>query len=205
MPDAYPETREPVLVEAAMARSPVAYAYFDAADRLRHWNRAYEELNFRIRGHIRQGAYFPDLLAELVVQGQIEITGQTTGQWIDERLRARREGGLAFRRLANRRIYLVHERKDEVGGTLGFWLNVTELVQIRSLVQVTEGTTIPPNDLADHGLQNRLRTQLQIMQGNLELLGRDATDVRTANLADEALQAGSIIADILTSCRQPVG
>ena len=203
MPDALSDSHESLLLEAAMARSPVAYAYFDPGDRLRHWNRAYADLNFRIRTHIRQGAHFPDLLAELVIRGQIEITGQTTAQWIDQRLRARREGGLAFRRLSNGRVYLVHERKDEIGGTLGFWVNVSELVRTRPLVEVLEGVSAPPRDLADHGVQERLRSQLQIIQGNLETLGLGASDMRTAALADEALRAGQAITDILDARRAP--
>ena len=202
MPEALPDSHESRLLEQAMQHSPVAYAYFDAGDRLRHWNPAYEDLNFRIREHIRPGAYFPDLLTELVICGQIQIAGQTTAEWIDERLRARREGGLAFRHLSNGRVYLVQERKDEIGGTLGFWVNVSELMHLCTPAGLTGDVTAPPRELSDHGVQDRLRSELQIMQGNLELLGQEAGDIRTAALADEALQAGRVIAEILDTRRK---
>ena len=196
-------SRESRLLERAMHRSPVAFAYFDGGDRLLYWNPAYEELNFRIRAFIKKGAYFPDLLTELVIHGQIDTGSQSTTDWIDDRLRARREGGLAFRRLSNGRVYLVQERKDEIGGTLGFWINVSELVHMQTLADVTEGVTAPPHDLADHGVQDRLREHLQIMQGNLELLCRDANDIRTASLADDALRAGREIIEVLNASRAP--
>ena len=62
-------------LDAAMQASPVAFSYFDPSDRLQLWNAAYEALNFRIGHLIRRGASFPDLLAELVVRGQIAIDG----------------------------------------------------------------------------------------------------------------------------------
>ncbi len=55
-------------LRSALDTSPVAFAYFDSGDRLRFWNRAYEDLNFRVQDLIEEGAYIPDLLVELVLR-----------------------------------------------------------------------------------------------------------------------------------------
>ena len=90
----------------ALAGSSVAYSYFDGSDRLRFWNQAYEALNFRIRSLIREGAFFPDLLAELIVRRQIDIDGDVQ-RWIDDRLEARQRGSTFFRTLTYGRVFLV--------------------------------------------------------------------------------------------------
>lgn len=194
-------SHESRLLQAAMDGSAVAYAYFDPSDRLQHWNRAYEDLNFRVRGLIRKGVPFSDLLAELVVKRQIVIEDLSTSDWIEKRLQERRSGGLAFRRLSNGRVYLVQERKDEIGGTLGFWINVTRLVDGGLLGAALGEHSVPPGDVRDHGVQDRIRDQLQILQSNLELLSQDARDIPTASRVDQALQATRSITSILDTRR----
>jgi hypothetical protein len=203
MPGQIIASREAHQLKMAFDTSPVAFAYYDPGDRLRFWNRAYEDLNYAIRDQIREDAYFPDLLSKLVVSGQVDIPDDDYAAWIRQRIEARRHGTTSFRRLGDGRRYLVQERKDEIGGTLGFWLNVTDLFVTGALKVAAGGIAGTAPSLADYGLQGMIRTQLQVMLGNLELMRSTvAEDERTA-LVDSAIRAGQAIANMLEDARAP--
>lgn len=178
-------------LDDVMSRSAVAFSYFDPADRLALWNEAYRELNFRIQGLIRKGALFRDLLAELVKHGQIAIQGDPKA-WIDARLRARQLGRTAFRHLTDGRVFVVQERKDEIGGTLGFWIDVSDLFRHGALhgdpTWAAEARSAPDSP----GYQDLMRNQLQTIISNLELLRRELAPEMHTFVADALLAAETI-------------
>lgn len=178
-------------LEAAMMSSSVAFAYFDRSDRLQLWNDAYEDLNFAIRPLIRTGAFFPDLLAELVVKGQIAFEGDHRA-WVDARLRARQLGRTAFRHLGDGRVFLVQERKDELGGTLGFWLDVSDLFQAGALRDAATPIAGAGPGLSGPGCQDLMRNQLQAIVGTLDLLRRNCDPNMRPLIADALLAAETI-------------
>ena len=191
---------EAARLQITLQGAPIAYSYFDAADRLLFWNRAYQDLNFQIRTLIKKGAFFPDLLAELVVRNQIQIDGSCQ-EWVSERLAARKYGNTAFRALTDGRTFLVQERKDDVGGTLGFWVNVTDLVKsgaLRGTPTNLEGMQLT---IADHGQQILLREKLQTVLGCLDLLRLSNASKECAQLIDEAATASQELREILDSLR----
>lgn len=189
-------------LQAVLARSPVAFAYFDGGDRLRFWNSAYENLNFRIKDLIREGAFFPDLLAELVLCNQIQIPPGGREQWVEERLEARRKGNTAFRRLTDGRTFLVQERHDNVGGILGFWLDVSNLVITGALKIANAPIGGTQAMLSDHGKQDQIRSQLQTILGCLETLGSLPVEADRADLLGEAIDGVHKITRTLDRCRQ---
>ncbi len=188
-------------LRSAMQASPVAFSYFDAQDRLVLWNAAYEELNFRIRHMIRKGATFPDLLAELVVNGQIEIEGNAR-DWVDARLRARRMGRTAFRKISDGRTFLVQERRDEIGGTLGFWIDVSDLVLSGALRTVPTDFSSPDRQAQSGENLNLVRHQLATIISNLELL-RETVDPSMRPFLTDALTAATTITASLSPASSP--
>ena len=184
--------------QIALHASPVAFAYFDPSDRLRLWNTAYEDLNFRIRPLIVEGAYFPDLLSELVVGGQIQIEEGREQEWIDRRLADRRNGITAMRELTDGRAFLVQERPDEIGGVLGFWLDVTELAQSGALR--LSPVAADPSAAVNKGATGQIRENLQTIVATLGLL-KMGVDAAETDL-DCALDAARAIDDLLG---RPVG
>lgn len=184
----------------AMLSSPVAFSYFDPSDRLQLWNEAYANVNFRIRHMIRKGALFPDLLAELVVRGQIAIEGDKQA-WVDSRLRARQLGRTAFRHLTDGRVFLVQERKDEVGGTLGFWVDVSDLFRTGALHDTSKPIAGDRAGLSEPGYQDLIRSQLQTIVGTLELARRASVPEILPFVADARL-AAETIREVLDICRE---
>ena len=184
-------SQEAERLRVAMQTSPVAFSYFDAEDRLALWNSAYEDLNFRIGHLIQKGARFPDLLAELVIEGQIEIAGDVQ-DWVDSRLRARRMGRTSFRNLSDGRTFLVQERRDEIGGTLGFWIDVSDLVRSGALQSVP--TDVPGQEFRGpvNTNQNFIRHQLETIVSNLELLS-ETIDPSMRPFLSDALTAAETI------------
>lgn len=181
--------------------SAVAFSYFDFADRLRFWNRAYVDMNFRIRDLIVEGAHFSDLLAALVARGQIDLDGIETEAWLRERLTARKYGSTGFRKLSDGRTMLVQERKDTAGGTLGFWLDASDLFHAGS--EPREGPPIVgmATPLADAGKQTLIRDKLQIILGNLEMLRLVPLDAEDTTLVDSAIEAARVVVDTMDIAR----
>lgn len=177
------------LFSAALDQSPMAFAYFDMSDRLRYWNRAYENLNYRIRELIRPGAYFPDLLSELVQKGQVDIPDGDTQAWIAHRLEQRRIGGIDFRKVSDGRTFLCQERHDDMGGTLGIWIDVSHLFGTDRLSELEDVVGRPEIDFFDPGCQNSLRENLQTMLSGLELLRETEQTPENALLVDQSLEA----------------
>ena len=174
-------------LQTVMELSPVAFAYFDASDRLVFWNTAYRELNFRISELVCKGALFADLLAELVLRGQIAVPEGDVQDWIARRLEARRRGGTAFRALNDGRTFLAQERKDELGGTLGFWVDVTDLFAKGVLKGTPELRPREAARLTDPGIQDRLRSQLQTVFAALEFMA-----LEPQRTSDRAILAAAI-------------
>ncbi|MEM1164630.1 MAG: PAS-domain containing protein [Pseudomonadota bacterium] len=178
-------------IQAALESSHAAFAYFDPADRLTFWNHAYIDLNFRIRGMIRRGVTFPDLLAELVLRGQIEIADGDIEAWIANRMQARRRGNTVIRHLADGRSYLVQERRDKIGGTLGVWLNVTDLCEAGAL---RKDHDVGRPAVADHDEpQNEIRSSLQRLICSLEILNFSARSEPIGPVIDDCLDEAKII------------
>lgn len=182
---------------AALQRSPVAFAYFDGADRLRFWNQAYVDLNFAIPELIREGAVFADLLAELILRGQIDVPTRDMDAWIAHRVERRRQGGTDIRNLSDGRTFIVEECHDEVGGTLGFWIDVSHLLMGSSIMGDRQGRQSVSRGLSDHGCQNVVRNHLQRVLGALELLKHTGLTTEGHALIDEGVSALGVVRDVL--------
>lgn len=174
----------------AMEDAPVAFAYFDASDRLQLWNAAYVDLNFAIRDQVRHGAWFPDLLSELIIRGQIDIQPGQHADWIGERLRARRHGCTAFRTLSDGRTFLAQERRDAAGGTIGFWLDVSHHVAVEVFKPARVLCSLSGAGAEDPGLSDRVRGKLLGILGNLEFLeATTGSRISLAVIADASAAA----------------
>lgn len=187
-------------LQRTLQSASTAFSYFDSSDRLQYWNRAYEDLNFQIRPMIRKGALFPDLLAELVVRNQIRIEG-SRHEWVSERLAARRYGSTAFRALSDGRTFLVQERKDDVGGTLGFWVSVTDLVSAGALKGMPSHLGGIRHTLADQGQQLLLRDKLQTVISCLDVLRLGSTSAEDNCIIDQATSATQDLRELLDLLR----
>lgn len=188
-----------------MEHSQVAFAYFDSGDRLLRWNEAYEDLNFRIRPLLRRGALFSELLAELILRGQIRIPKGKQQEWISQRLRARRHGVTAFRELADGRTFLAQERRDHAGGTLGFWMDVSDPFRTGAF-KGAEGALMPyAYDMADPGCQDMLRTKLQTVLMTLEHLSTVPACAEEQAAIGDAIAATESMGACLDLVRTPGG
>ncbi len=193
-------SREAERMNATLDKSEVAFSYFDSADRLLFWNDAYKRLNFRIEDQIRRGARFPELLAALVAAGQIDISGDID-EWLEARLAARRHGHTALRTLSNGRTFLVQERRDEIGGTLGVWVEISHLVSMGSLVSDDVLHPRPSPPTSDVDVQNMLRDKLQTVLMTLEFIDVTSRHSDLAGPVSEAISAVECIAVILDAER----
>lgn len=191
------QSREAERLHDVLQDSSVAFSYFDAQDRLKFWNDAYVELNFKIRHLILKDAYFPDLLTELVMAGQIDRPEQTVDKWLANRLAVRREGLCALRRLSNGRVFLVQERNDSARGTLGFWVDVTNQIGNGTLLPVDEVPARTSFQPFNPDGQNLLREKLHTVLLTLELLKHSQTPSESEEAIDNALAAVDFMRGLL--------
>lgn len=187
----------------ALQHSSVAYSYFDSADRLVLWNKAYEDLNIRIAPLLRRGVLFSELLAELILRGQVRIPPGEQDVWISERVRARRYGKTSFRQLADGRTFLAQERKDAGGGTFGFWLNVTELFDAGAFKGATDLVDAAPTEFSDPGLQDMMRSKLQTVLMTLEHLAASPDCASERSVIEDAIAATVTMGACLDLGRAP--
>ena len=173
---AAPET---AVLRQVMDSVDVAIAFFDAEDRLVFWNEAYVDLNRTIAPMIRKGASFQDLLAELIIRGQIADVGDDVSAWVERRLEARRSGKDAERYLSDGRCFHVRELKGPQGGTLGFWTDITKLKKAANI----------SFDSPMGGLVNDVNNSLQAISGNVELALESTSDPIAATYLHQALAA----------------
>lgn len=191
------QSREAQRLHDVLHNSEVAFSYFDADDRLLYWNDAYLKLNFKIQHLLTTGAYFPDLLTELVMAGQIDLPPHKVESWLSNRLALRREGLCALRRLSDGRIFLVQERKDSAQGTLGFWVDVTHLVDDGTLVPSEDAITRRLTQSLEPDCQHLLRTKLHTVLLTLETLKMAEVETDNAEAIDNALAAVDFMRGIL--------
>ena len=160
----------------------VAVSYFDAEDRLQAWNDAYEDVNFAIRPMIRRGAYFPDLLAELVVRNQIVDARKGANAWVTARLAARGTGETVMRRLTNGRVYAVRETRTADGGILGIWIDISACKPPAEQPALAPSTTDAQSAAMmalSGGIAHHLNNVLQVIRGNAEVARDSDSDGET--------------------------
>ena len=187
---------ENVVLRQAMNSVDIGIAYFDADDRLEFWNDAYVDLNQTIAPMSQKSAVFRDLLAELLVRGQIADVGDDVSVWVEKRIKARNSGVEAERTLSDGRCFHVRELKVQQGGILGFWTDITEQKKASRI----------SFDSPMGGLVNDFNNQLQVISGNVELALERTSDEATAGFLQQALTActrlGARTRDVVAEMRR---
>jgi diguanylate cyclase (GGDEF)-like protein/PAS domain S-box-containing protein len=115
-------------LSAAIEMLPEGIAIFDAEDRFALWNRRYAELYGAYANGPAVGMKFEDLVRQVMSHGQHPGAVGREEEWLAERLAKHNLPESTHEQpLAGDRWLRVEERRMADGGTIGIWVDITDL------------------------------------------------------------------------------
>ena len=129
--------RNQQLLRSAIEAIDEAFVIFDEQDQLVWCNEKYRETYPSIADVIQPGVRFEDILRAWVNRGASEFAGKEIEPeaWIAQRLEQRRSGQRLIQRGENGRWLRIVERTTANGHTVGFRIDITELVEARNAAE----------------------------------------------------------------------
>jgi PAS domain S-box-containing protein len=118
------------LLRFAIEAIDEAFVLFDADDRLVFCNDKYRQLYATSSDLIRPGASFEEVLRGGALRGQYPAANGRVEDWVAERMALHRSADhRLIQRLDDGRVLRIVERKLPDGGTVGFRIEITDLVR----------------------------------------------------------------------------
>ena len=172
--------RSEQLLRGAIDAIDEAFVLFDATDKLVFCNEKFRELYAPVADMIVPGAAFEDIVREGALRGQYPKAQGRIDEWVAERVALHRTGSasLVSRRADGRSMRIVERRMPD-GHTVGFRIDITELVQATEAAQ--EASRSKSQFLAN--MSHEIRTPMNAILGMLALLRRTALTARQADYA----------------------
>ncbi|MDP2016551.1 CHASE domain-containing protein [Hydrogenophaga sp.] len=163
--------RSEALLRGAIDTVDEAFVLFDPDDRLVFCNEKYRQVYPLVAHLMVPGARFEDIVRSGAEHGEYRDAIGRVDAWVTERMLAHRSGNTELlQRLSSGRTLRIVERRMPDGHTVGFRIDITDLVQAREMAQ--EGSRIKGEFLAN--MSHEIRTPLNAMIGMTHLLGDTA-------------------------------
>jgi len=168
------------VLRAAIETIDEAFVLYDPDDRLVLCNEKYMSVYAGTRDVIKPGARFEDIIRCGAERGQYQEADGRIDEWVAERLARHRAGNSALvQRLADGRVLRIVERRLADGHTVGFRIDITDLVRATELAQ--QASLAKSQFLAN--MSHEIRTPLNAILGMLALLRRTALSPRQDDYA----------------------
>ncbi|MDZ4396533.1 CHASE domain-containing protein [Hydrogenophaga sp.] len=160
--------RSEALLRGAIDAVDEAFVLYDPDDRLVFCNEKYREVYPRVAHLMVPGVPFKDLVRAGAELGDYAAAIGRVDEWVAERVAAHRSGSAELvQQLVNGRTLRIIERRMPDGHTVGFRIDITDLVQAKEKAQ--EASRIKGEFLAN--MSHEIRTPLNAMIGMTHLLG----------------------------------
>ncbi len=156
------------LLRGAIDAVDEAFVLYDPQDRLVFCNEKYRQIAPGVAHLMVPGALFEDILRASAALGDHKDSGGNEEAWVAERMAAHRSGDTEMlQQLTNGRTLRLVERRMPDGHTVGFRIDITDLVRAKE--QAQEASRIKGEFLAN--MSHEIRTPLNAMIGMTHLLG----------------------------------
>ena len=160
--------RSEALLRGAIDAVDEAFVLYDPDERLVFCNEKYREIYPRVAHLMVPGATFESIVRAGAELGDYVAAIGRVDEWVAERMAAHRSGHTELvQQLANGRTLRIIERRMADGHTVGFRIDITDLVQAKEKAQ--EASRIKGEFLAN--MSHEIRTPLNAMIGMTHLLG----------------------------------
>ena len=171
-----------------------AFALFDPNDRLVLCNQRYRDFYPLCADKMVPGATFEDIVRTGAMRGQYAEAIGRVDEWVAERMVIHRQSASQrMQRLEDGRILRVIERKMSDGHTVGFRMDITELVQATEAAQAA--SKAKSQFLAN--MSHEIRTPMNAILGMLKLLQNTDLAPRQLDYASKAEGAAKSLLGLL--------
>jgi two-component system, sensor histidine kinase and response regulator len=182
------------LLRGAIEAVDEAFVLYDPSDRLVFCNEKYREAFADSADLIVPGARFEDIIRAGAERGQYQAAAGRLDAWVAERIAAHRRGdSVLAQQLDDGRWIRVVERRMPSGHTVGFRIDITQLVQAKE--QAEAAAVAKGQFLAN--MSHEIRTPLNAVLGMMALLARTRLDARQADYLNKAEGAARALLGIL--------
>jgi len=197
-------------LDKALVVLPDGFLLCDAEDRVVRWNERYLEMFPWLRGTIRAGATYAELAQATRKATQFDATEEAARQWLEERVRTRRQGEAEWEReLANGLVVHITDRRTPDGGMVSIFHDVTAAE--RRLAQAKENAEAANQAKSQFlaTMSHEIRTPLNAVLGLNELMLHSPLDSQQRRHAELIGSSGrlllALINDILDVSRIEAG
>jgi PAS domain S-box-containing protein len=171
-----------------------AFVLYDPDDRLVYCNEKYRQLYSLSSDLIQPGALFEDIIRKGAQRGQYPSAFGRVDEWVQERMVAHRSGDSSLlQRLEDGRSLRVIERKMSDGHTVGFRVDVTEMVNATEAAQAASQSK--SQFLAN--MSHEIRTPMNAILGMLKLLQNTDLNIRQLDYASKSEGAAKSLLGLL--------
>jgi PAS domain S-box-containing protein len=186
--------RSEQLLRGAIDAIDEAFVLFDPQDKLVFCNEKFRQLYAPVADMIVPGASFEDIVRAGALRGQYPKAQGRIDEWVAERVALHRTGNASLvSRRADGRSMRIIERRMPDGHTVGFRIDITELVQATDAAQ--EASRSKSQFLAN--MSHEIRTPMNAILGMLALLRRTDMSPRQADYAGKTEGAARSLLGLL--------
>ncbi|MDR7152642.1 PAS domain S-box-containing protein [Hydrogenophaga palleronii] len=198
--------RSEALLRGAIEAVDEAFVLYDPDDRLVLCNEKYRSLYEGIRDVLLPGQQFEHIIRTSAERGFQVLGDESLDDWIAERMAAHRSGDAYFvQRLSNGRVVRVIERQLPDGHTVGFRIDITDLVRATDAAEAA--SQAKGEFLAN--MSHEIRTPLHAVIGLTHLLADTPLSAHQQQLLDKSLMASrsllGIVNDVLDLAKIEAG
>jgi len=162
--DARHETE--AVITGALDALDEAFVLFDAEDRMLFCNEKYRSLFSDFRDKVVPGTSFENIIRLGAQYGLYPEAIGRIDNWVTERIAEHRCGDTSIQRLADGRVLRVLERRLPSGQTVGFRVDITDLVNATEAAE--QATVVKSQFLAN--MSHEIRTPMNAILGMVKLL-----------------------------------
>ena len=171
-----------------------AFVLYDAQDRLVLCNQRYRDFYPEAVPAMQVGNTFEQIIRHGVGAGNYQAAIGRDEAWVQERLALHQAGNTRMQqRLGNGRVLRVVERKTAAGYSVGFRVDITELVQATELAE--EAARSKSQFLAN--MSHEIRTPMNAILGMLKLLQNTELSVTQQDFASKTEGAARSLLGLL--------
>jgi two-component system sensor histidine kinase/response regulator len=198
--------RSEALLRGAIEAVGEAFVLFDPQDRLVLCNEKYRSMYEGIRDMLVPGETFERIIHAWGERGLHELGEGTLEEWVAERMRAHNAGDAYFvQRLSGGRAVRVIERRLPDGHTVGFRIDITDLVRATDAAEAA--SRAKGEFLAN--MSHEIRTPLHAVIGLTHMLADTSLDAQQQQLLKKSLMASrsllGIVNDVLDLAKIEAG
>jgi len=182
------------ILNAAIEALEDAFVLYDDQDRLVMCNQRYRDIYPLCADVIMPGNTFEDIIRVGAQRGQYATDPQQLEQWVSERMAAHRQAdSQLIQKLAHGQTLRIFERRMANGYTVGFRVDITQLVQATEAAQAA--STSKSQFLAN--MSHEIRTPMNAILGMLTLLRKTDLSPKQADYAAKSEAAAQSLLGLL--------